>query len=132
MPNSKPKFFKSLNLIAECMQRFIYNIFAYHDSPLPIGSDKIKKRLLMGLNIPQCGHKEEQIFPIFWWDNHQGESSHVYFFTKIFFFFIWKILRCFLCWKNIYAILLVLPFDEISLWPVLSSPLQLRILVSID
>ena len=48
------------------MQRFVDNIFAYYDSLLPIGSDKITKRLQMLLNNPQCGHKEGEKFPIFW------------------------------------------------------------------
>ena len=38
----------------------------YVCSPLPIGSDEINKRLQMCFNIPQCGHKEGQTFPIFW------------------------------------------------------------------
>ena len=47
------------------MQRFVDDIFAYYDSPLPIGSDEIIKRLQMWWNNPQCGHKEGQKFPIF-------------------------------------------------------------------
>ena len=61
------------------MQRFFDHIFSYYDSPLPIGSDEIIKRLQMWLNNSKCGHKEGQKFPIFWWVNHQGESSHMYF-----------------------------------------------------
>ena len=48
------------------MQRFFDHIFAYYDSPLPIGSDEIIKRLQMWLNNPHCGHKEGQKFPKFW------------------------------------------------------------------
>ena len=59
------------------MQRFVDNIFSYCDSPLPIGSDEIIKRLQMWLDNPQCGHKKGKKFPIFWSDNHQGESSHM-------------------------------------------------------
>ena len=54
------------------------HIFAYYYSLLPIGSDEITKRLQMWLNKPQCGHKEGGKFPNFWWDNHQGKSSHIY------------------------------------------------------
>ena len=43
----QPKNQESLNLIAELMQRFLDHIFAYYDSPLPIGSDEIIKRLQM-------------------------------------------------------------------------------------
>ena len=32
---------------------FFYQVFAYYDSPLPIGSDEI---IQMWLNNPQCGH----------------------------------------------------------------------------
>ena len=46
--------------------QIFYHIFAYYDSPLPIGADEIIKRLQMWLNNPQCGHKEGQTFPIFW------------------------------------------------------------------
>jgi hypothetical protein len=59
------------------MQWFFYHIFALYDSLLPIDSDEITKRLQMGLNSPQCGHKEGRKFPNFWWDNHQGKSSHI-------------------------------------------------------
>ena len=59
------------------MQRFFYHIFALYDSLLRIDSDEITKRLQMGLNNPQCGHKEGRKFPNFWWDNHQGKSSHI-------------------------------------------------------
>ena len=45
---------------------FLNHIFANYDLPLPIGSDEMNKRLQMWLNNPQCGHKERQIFPIFW------------------------------------------------------------------
>ena len=44
------------------MQRFFDHIFVYYDSPQPIGSDEIIKRLQMWLNNPQCGHKEGQKF----------------------------------------------------------------------
>ena len=47
------------------MQRFVDHIFAYYESLLPMGSDEITKRLQMGLNNPQCGHKEGQTFLIF-------------------------------------------------------------------
>ena len=47
------------------MQRFFYDIFAYYDLFLPIGSDEITKRLQMWLNNPQCGYKEKEKFPIF-------------------------------------------------------------------
>ena len=40
------------------MQRFFDHIFAYYDSLLPIGKDKITKRLQMWFNNSQCGHKE--------------------------------------------------------------------------
>ena len=60
------------------MQRFFDHIFAYHDSLLHIGSDEITKRLHMLLNNPQCGHKEGNKFPLFWWGNHQGNSSHMF------------------------------------------------------
>ena len=73
------KIQESLNLIAEWMQTFFDHIFAYHDSPLPIGSDKIIKRLKMWLNNSQCGHKEVQKFTILMWDNHQSEFSHIYY-----------------------------------------------------
>ena len=47
------------------MQRVVDNIFAYYDLLLPIGSDKITKRLPMWLNNPQCGHKKGGEIPIF-------------------------------------------------------------------
>ena len=47
------------------MKIFLNHIFAYYDSPLPIGSDEIIKRLQMWLNNPQSGHKEVLKFPIF-------------------------------------------------------------------
>ena len=51
---SSIKIQKSLNLIAELLQRFFSLIFfAYYDSPPPIGSDKVIKRLQMWLNNPQ-------------------------------------------------------------------------------
>ena len=40
-------------------------IFAYYDSRLPIGSERIIKRLQMLLNDPQSGHKEGDLFPFF-------------------------------------------------------------------
>ena len=64
------KFKKSLNFIAEWIQRFFDHNFAYKDSLLPIGSDEITKRRQMWLNNPHCGHKKGGKFPIFWWDNH--------------------------------------------------------------
>ena len=81
---------KSVNLIAERMQRFVDHIFSSYDilyffilwhpmtCLLPIGSDEIIKRVQMWLDNPHCGHKEGQKFPFVWWDNHQGESSHVH------------------------------------------------------
>ena len=45
------------------MKRFFDHILAYYDSPLPIGSDEINKRLQMWLNNTHCGHKEVQKFP---------------------------------------------------------------------
>ena len=60
------------------MQRIFDHIFAYYDSLLPIGSNEITKRLEMWFNNPQCGHKEGEKFPILWWYNHQGTSSHIY------------------------------------------------------
>ena len=60
------------------MQNIFVHIFANYDSLLPIGSDEITKRLQMWLNNPQCRQKEGQEFPIFWRDNHQGKSSHIY------------------------------------------------------
>ena len=45
------------------MQRIVDHIFAYYDSPLPIGSDEVNKKLQMRLKNPQYGHKEEQKFP---------------------------------------------------------------------
>ena len=57
--NFQPIIQKSLNLIAEWMERFVDHIFAYYDSPLPIGSYEIIKRLQMWLKNSQCGHKEE-------------------------------------------------------------------------
>ena len=76
------KIQECLNLIAEWMQRCFDHIFAYYDSLLPIGSYKITKRLQMWLNHPQYGHKEGGKFPIFWWDNHQGKSSHIWYMTN--------------------------------------------------
>ena len=76
--NCQPKIQESLNLIAEWMQRCSDHIFAYYDSLQPIVSDEINKILKMWLNNPQCGHKEGQKSPNFWWDNHQGESSHIF------------------------------------------------------
>ena len=63
-------------LLSECND-FLIIFFKYYDSLLPIGSDEITKRLQMGLNNPQCGHKEGGKFPNFWWDNNQGQSSHI-------------------------------------------------------
>ena len=63
--NGRTKIQESLNLIAEWMQRFLYHIYAYYDSLLPIGSDEILKSLKILLNNPQCGHKLGQKFPIF-------------------------------------------------------------------
>ena len=48
------------------MQRFLDHIIAYYDLLLPIGLDENTKRLQMWLNNRQCGHKEEEKFPIFW------------------------------------------------------------------
>ena len=72
-----------MNLIAEWMQRFSDHIFAYYDSLLPIDSDEIIKRHQIWLNNPQWGHKEGQTFPFVWWDNHQGNSSHIHVHTKV-------------------------------------------------
>ena len=47
------------------MQRFFDKFLAYYDSPLPIGSDEIIKRLQVWLNNPQCGQKEGQKLPMF-------------------------------------------------------------------
>ena len=69
---------ESLNLIAEWMPWFSDHIFAYYDSLLTISSDEITKILQMWLNIPQCRHKGGEKFPRFWWDNHQGKSSHIW------------------------------------------------------
>ena len=69
------KIQESLNLIAEWMQRFSF-IFFYI---LWLASDNITKRLQLWLNNPQCGHKEEQKFPIFWWENHFGKFTHILF-----------------------------------------------------
>ena len=49
--------------IAEWMERFSDNIFAYYDLPLPMGSDEIIKKLQMWLNNPWRGQKKQQ-FPI--------------------------------------------------------------------
>ena len=65
-------------LMSECQTVFFSHSFAYYDSLLPIGTDEITKRLHMWLNNPQYGHKERGKFPIFWWDNHQGKSCHIY------------------------------------------------------
>ena len=35
----------------------------------------------MWLNNPQCGHKEGEKFPFYWWDNHPGKSSHTHIWT---------------------------------------------------
>ena len=50
---------------------------------LTSNSEEIFKRLQMWLNNTQCGQKEGKKFPIFWWDNHQGESSHILFQKKL-------------------------------------------------
>ena len=54
-----------MKFIAELMQSFFEHIFAYYDLLLHIGSDVITKRLQMWLKYPQCGHTEEEKFPIF-------------------------------------------------------------------
>ena len=72
------KNLKSVNLIADWMQRLCDHILAYPESLLPIGSDEIIKRLQMWLNNSQSGHKEGQKFPSFWWDNLQGKSFHIH------------------------------------------------------
>ena len=57
---------------------FLNHIFAYYVLPLPIGTDKIIKRLQILSNIPQCGYKEGQKFRIFWWDNNHGGKNLVF------------------------------------------------------
>ena len=47
------------------MQRFFKHIFAYYDTPLPIGSYEIIKRLQLWLKNAQCGHKEGPKIPNF-------------------------------------------------------------------
>ena len=47
------------------MQILSDHIFAHYDSPQPIGSDEIIKRLQMCLNNLQCGYKEGHKFPFF-------------------------------------------------------------------
>ena len=63
--NCQPKNLENFNLTAELIKRFFDHIFAYYDSPLPIGSDEIIKILQIWLTNPQCGHKKGQQFPIF-------------------------------------------------------------------
>ena len=73
----KLKFKKvSIWLLSEC-KVFFDHIYAYYDLPQPIGSCEIIEILQMWLNNPQCQHKEGLKFPIFWWDNHQDEPSHM-------------------------------------------------------
>ena len=66
-----------LNLCTEWIHRFVDQILKYYDWPLPIGLHEIIKILQIWLNKPQCGHREGQKFSIFWWNNHQGESSYI-------------------------------------------------------
>ena len=40
----------------------------------------------MWWNSPHCRHKEGRKFPNFWWDNHQGKSSHIHLTQRIWIF----------------------------------------------
>ena len=83
------------------LSEFFDHIFAYYDSLLPIGSYEIIKRLQMWLNNPQCGHTKGQKFPVFWWDNHQGKSSHIYlshYSTQFYSFFSATCVRSMTAW----------------------------------
>ena len=79
--NSWPKYqqIDSWRIYSQTIRELFANskLFAEHCSLLSIGSDKITERLQMLLIYPQCGHKEGGKFPNFWWDNHQGKSSHI-------------------------------------------------------